>query len=503
MVDVGPSAKLAVAAVVALSAFGAAAPPAGAATVAVFSNDTYVPAGGADAETDNVQSSLVAQDHGPFPFTEVSADVARRLLGRDAVLIPEQESSGDLAADLGPGGRAAYRDFVRNGGTLVINGERNGRAETFLNGVFDLGVDEQDTDSGYALVAAAAARTEFEGGPASLPNQAEVTGLRNTSLPAGTRALYANETHTGVALFHYGAGSVVFLGWDWSSSDPPNAGGQDGGWQDVLHRSVVTPAIGGIGSGVAEGDAGPRPMTFEFTLSAPASEEITVGLEVVGVVGGATLGQDVVFPSAERLTFPRGTTSQAFHAYVVGDTDVEADEGFEVRTRFGRNYRRPRPMLGTAFGKIFNDDPQPGRCANRRNGTDAADALDGTSAGDAIFGLGGNDVIRGGRERDCLRGGAGDDRLDGGDNADSLSGDAGNDRLSGGNGGDSLFGGAGNDRLAGGAGRNSHSGGAGNDRISARNGVGREKVNCGSGSSDRATVDRTDRVLGCESVSRP
>jgi hypothetical protein len=41
---------------------------------------------------------------------------------------------------------------------------------------------------------------------------------------------------------------------------------------------------------------------------------------------------------------------------------------------------------------------------------------------------------------------------------------------------------------------------AGNDHINARNGV-RETVSCGTG-NDTATVDRGDRVQGCEHVRR-
>jgi hypothetical protein len=43
-------------------------------------------------------------------------------------------------------------------------------------------------------------------------------------------------------------------------------------------------------------------------------------------------------------------------------------------------------------------------------------------------------------------------------------------------------------------------GGAGNDVINARDGQ-RDLVNCGSG-VDTAVVDKLDRVVGCEHVSR-
>ena len=495
MGDVGACMKVAV---VGLLALFAAAPTAEAAVVALFANDAYVPTG-PGSEVENVHASLSAENDATLRFTDITTDgMGRALAGMDAVVIPEQENGGNLTADLGPAGREAYREFVRDGSTLVIDGEANGRAATFLNGVFDLGVDEQDTASAYALDAAVAADTEFEGGPASLPDQPEVTGLTRTSLPAGTKALYANDTHAGVALFHYGAGSIVFLGWDWQGSDPA--------WQNALGRSVDAPIVQASSGNTVEGDAGVRPLTFTAALSNPASEVLTVDYEIVLYNAAAApfgaMADDVAPPLEGRLTFPRGATSQSFVAHVIGDRLFEEDETFEVRLNPGRNVDVRRPQLGTGFGRIVNDDLAPGRCANRQTGTHASEALYGTGAGDLIFGLGGNDTIWGGSKDDCLRGGAGNDKLDGDDHADSLSGEAGHDRLFGRDGADNLLGGDGNDTLNGGAGRNSYKGGAGNDRISARNGVGRERINCGSGARDRATVDRTDRVSGCESVSR-
>jgi Ca2+-binding RTX toxin-like protein len=163
--------------------------------------------------------------------------------------------------------------------------------------------------------------------------------------------------------------------------------------------------------------------------------------------------------------------------------------------------------------------PLPGTCTNPHNGTAAPNTLTGTTGGDRIFGLGGNDLINGLAGADCLSGGTGADRLNGGSGRDRLSGGLGNDRESGGSGNDSLNGGAGrdalsggtgkdklvgangNDKLTGGKGRNTYSGGRGNDKINAVNRV-REKIDCGPGRHDRATVDRRDKVKHCERVRR-
>ena len=119
-------------------------------------------------------------------------------------------------------------------------------------------------------------------------------------------------------------------------------------------------------------------------------------------------------------------------------------------------------------------------------------AQTGTDGNDKLYGNGGNDVLYGAGGRDTLKGGSGRDKLFGGGGNDALYGESGRDALDGG---------TGDDRLSGGTDAGSYRGGSGNDSVSARNRK-RETVDCGSGKKDRATVDRIDRVKGCERVSR-
>jgi hypothetical protein len=140
-------------------------------------------------------------------------------------------------------------------------------------------------------------------------------------------------------------------------------------------------------------------------------------------------------------------------------------------------------LTGTATTPPVPPGPLPGPCANQQDGTAAKDVLTGTGFGDNLFGLDGDDVLNGMDGDDCLIGGPGNDRASGGDGDDTLSG------------------GTGDDRLKGNAGKNRYSGGAGDDKVKAVNGV-KEKVNCGGGKHDRATVDPRDKTKHCETVVR-
>jgi RTX calcium-binding nonapeptide repeat (4 copies) len=110
-------------------------------------------------------------------------------------------------------------------------------------------------------------------------------------------------------------------------------------------------------------------------------------------------------------------------------------------------------------------------------------------------------------------GGDGDDVMtvnfghaDGGEGNDVLLVDTG--EAAGEEGDDVLDGGVGNERLIGGAGLDALGGGAGADRLEAREDRSagekpkKDRVDCGAGRRDQATVDRRDRVKRCERVTR-
>jgi len=151
--------------------------------------------------------------------------------------------------------------------------------------------------------------------------------------------------------------------------------------------------------------------------------------------------------------------------------------------------------------------------SNTLRGSSRPDVILAGAGNDRISGLGGNDIVCGGPGADRIAGGSGNDRLGGEGGNDRISGGSGNDRLGGGSGNDRISGNASNDRLSGGAGRDSLvagagrdrlAGGRGNDRLNTRDRRPRDSANCGENrrDRDRASVDRGDRVRGCERVRR-
>ena len=163
-------------------------------------------------------------------------------------------------------------------------------------------------------------------------------------------------------------------------------------------------------------------------------------------------------------------------------------------------------------------------------GTNGADTLRGGEGSDSILGFAGDDTIDGGGGSDDIDGQEGADTITGGDGFDEVRydrlasnqpvtvtldgqrndgranerdligsgvedivGGAGDDVLTGNGSGNVLTGGEGNDKLDGGGGVDAYAGEAGTDTISARDGL-IERVDCGDGTPDIATVDDIDAL---------
>ena len=242
-------------------------------------------------------------------------------------------------------------------------------------------------------------------------------------------------------------------------------------------------------------------------------------------------GDELLLGAADRL--PQYVDRRGFAARIwdfdqtyptpVGDRNGDGREDFVAAISMGKPCWERRGALVFLPGRA-----QPPRPPRYGRPTEGADHLVGSRRGDTIDGARGNDRLFGGRGDDCITGGGEDvfegdaafyaplpdrDRLFGGPGDDELTGGVANDLLDGGPGDDRLFGGSGRDTLKGGPGndlivgydefeaetsRDRYSGGPGNDRIDAHDGA-PQTVDCGSG-RDRVTIDRHDRVLGCEVV---
>lgn len=105
---------------------------------------------------------------------------------------------------------------------------------------------------------------------------------------------------------------------------------------------------------VKEGNSGTTSLTFTLTLSPASSKQVSVLVNTLQ--DSATAGSDYESVGRATITFAPGVTKQTFTVRVVGDTQVENNEQFQLALRSPVN-----ATLGTSTGTgtILNDDGAP------------------------------------------------------------------------------------------------------------------------------------------------
>jgi len=264
------------------------------AKIAIFANPTYVDTentpGEHDAEYVNLKDGLIANGHQVSPFTGIAAnDFSNALSGKDVLVIPELENASLVLA---PDAAKVIRDFVGHGGTLVINGETGDNDTDFLNSVFGFSVNNGgELNSLNAITKQpAAAGTTFAGDPTTIPGNDGTYTLYDTNLPSNALKLYSFGTAVAVADIPFGAGQVVYLGWDWFDGKPD--GSQDNGWLEVL-KSAISET-----DGIIRGTAGPDSVSPFDTIPGQAFasdyQDIIYGFAGSDLLGGGG-GNDFIY----------------------------------------------------------------------------------------------------------------------------------------------------------------------------------------------------------------
>jgi hypothetical protein len=132
-------------------------------------------------------------------------------------------------------------------------------------------------------------------------------------------------------------------------TDPTKATIADG-TSTITITDAALPALSVTDTSVAEGNAGTKNVTFTVSLSAAASQPITVGYTLGGT---ATAGSDYTGAASGTLSFAAGQTSKTVTVAVLGDTAEESDE--TITLTLGQPVNAPiTKSVGTAT--IINDD---------------------------------------------------------------------------------------------------------------------------------------------------
>ena len=290
----------------------------------------------------------------------------------------------------------------------------------------------------------------------------------------------------------------------------------------------------GSSAATQEGDNGSTPVNFTVTRSGDTSTACGATYQVYRGEMNTAEGSDFVggtFPTG-TISFAPGETTKTFTIYVVGDTEYEGSETYNV----GLINPTGNAAMGVGTGDtIFENDPMPGSGSGSTGGSDSsdngdstgdssgdnagsdsgddgpsdplpsgprqADIIGGDSGPDTIQGTSGDDTIVAGDGESYLRGGEGNDVIAGGRDFDDINGNQGSDTASGGAGDDWVVGGKDNDSLTGDGGGDIVYGNLGDDSCDGgddadivRGGQGNDLVLGGAG-DDWLSGDRGDDTV--------
>ena len=213
--------------------------------IALFYDPIYVDIneGNLFAEASNLKASLELLGHEVKVFTDFSSIVGADF---DLVIIPELEKIG-ITQDLSPEEYNQYKNYVEEGGAIIIMGVVSGNefqgnnAIDFINEIAGINMKVgQPILEGTCIKNKDFPGGEFIAAPDEIDNNNAVVYIQPDFFSTAN-VLYYNEENSSeaaVAEFNVGKGSLMYFGWGWWNASP--VGSQDGGWLSLLDITIET-----------------------------------------------------------------------------------------------------------------------------------------------------------------------------------------------------------------------------------------------------------------------
>jgi hypothetical protein len=170
--------------------------------------------------------SLTALGYDFTVFTPDDAGWATALSGGDgpfdSIVVGEGQSSYAISA----GTQSSIAAYVNNGGKVIILGDHNA-ALSFLNPVFNYSAVESygcksSQTINSSLNPVLAVRSGFASGAPHLRDLSCTSAIVTSSLPASAHSLYRAPGNTLAFTTPYGAGQMIWLGWDYCCGSKSN-----------------------------------------------------------------------------------------------------------------------------------------------------------------------------------------------------------------------------------------------------------------------------------------
>lgn len=187
--------------------------------------------------------SLAALGYDFTEFTPDDAGWATALSGGDgpfdSIVVGEQQRSYSLSA----GTQSSIATYVNNGGKVVIVGDHNASL-SFLNPVFNyMAVESYGCNYAEAINSSLnpilAAHSGFASGAPYLRDLSCTSAIVSSSLPVSAHKIYRTPGNTLAFTTPYGAGQMIWLGWDYCCSNNAASKSYEDAWYFVLASALA------------------------------------------------------------------------------------------------------------------------------------------------------------------------------------------------------------------------------------------------------------------------
>ncbi|OIN13828.1 DUF4347 domain-containing protein, partial [Oceanisphaera psychrotolerans] len=257
-------------------------------------------------------------------------DLADKLAASGFFFMTDMERQSPTDTSFFPeSARTIFRDWVNEGGVIMMTGTSGSKDADFLNLIFDWDLSSVSASSQMYKNDANAAGTPFENVEASYLDAPSATDGINKGSVENFTTMYGTDTQAAVAVIEHGSGYVIYMGFDFYNAG--TEGGQyNNAWvQEIIPAAMEYSAIL-AGSGDVEEDQ-------TYTFAADAFKSGGSVLSQVKITSLPTNGSLTL--SGTTVTVEQVITSAQYDLLTyTPDENFNGEDGFNWQGYDGETY---------------------------------------------------------------------------------------------------------------------------------------------------------------------
>lgn len=259
-------------------------------------------------------------------------NLASQLSASEFFFMTDMENQNPTSTSFFPTtARSVLRDWVNAGGVMVMTGTYGDSDTTFLNLIFgwDLSTTAGTT---YSALTANTAGTPFARYAGTLAPHSATDSISKGTV-AGFTTMWGTDTQAAVAVIPYGAGNVIFMGWDFYDSGP-GCGQYNDPWVQQIVPAALDYAVALSSAALANGTSTGGDLSYSVSQSgslhwmvvpqaaaAPTAAQLKAQVSYSGVTPIAQGTDTIAANVAKTITLNTLTPATEYTAHLVTEYD--------------------------------------------------------------------------------------------------------------------------------------------------------------------------------------